>query len=81
MAVRACRESGPRADFVHLRISDLSPADICIVNGNILLDQSALTGESVPVEAEAVAYANRFATNIGPVRKSLLYGKFHSVSD
>jgi len=38
-------------DSVHLRMGDLSPADIRIVNGNILLDQSALTGESVPVEA------------------------------
>jgi len=38
-------------DSIHLRMGDLSPADIRIVNGNILLDQSALTGESVPVEA------------------------------
>jgi H+-transporting ATPase len=46
-------------DSVHLRMGDLSPADIRIVNGNILLDQSALTGESVPVEAATgmLAYA------------------------
>ena len=46
-------------DSVHLRMGDLSPADIRIVNGNILLDQSALTGESIPVEAGAgmLAYA------------------------
>jgi H+-transporting ATPase len=46
-------------DTVHLRMGDLSPADIRIGNGNILLDQSALTGESVPVEAGVgmLAYA------------------------
>jgi H+-transporting ATPase len=46
-------------DCVHLRMGDLSPADIRIVNGDVLLDQSALTGESVSVEAGAgtLAYA------------------------
>ena len=46
-------------DTVHLRVGDLSPADIRIVDGDVLLDQSALTGESVPVEARAgtLAYA------------------------
>jgi H+-transporting ATPase len=40
-------------------MGDLSPADIKLVNGQILLDQSALTGESVPVEAGTgrLAYA------------------------
>ncbi len=44
-------------DSVHLRMGDLSPADIRIVDGDILLDQSALTGESVPIEAGAGALA------------------------
>jgi H+-transporting ATPase len=46
-------------DAVHLRMGDLSPADVRIVNGETLLDQSALTGESVPVETGAgmLAYA------------------------
>ncbi len=46
-------------DVVHLRMGDLSPADIRIVEGDVLLDQSALTGESVAVEAGvgAMAYA------------------------
>ena len=46
-------------DRVHLRMGDLSPADIRIAEGEILLDQSALTGESVPVEVKpgAMAYA------------------------
>ena len=47
-------------DCVHLRMGDLSPADVRIENGSVLLDQSALTGESVPVEvgAGALAYAS-----------------------
>ena len=46
-------------DCVHIRMGDLSPADIRIANGDVLLDQSTLTGESVPVEAGpgALAYA------------------------
>jgi H+-transporting ATPase len=46
-------------DIVHLRMGDLSPADIRIADGDVLLDQSALTGESVPVEARTgtLAYA------------------------
>ena len=44
-------------DSVHLRMGDLSPADIRIADGNVLLDQSSLTGESVPVEADAGALA------------------------
>ena len=46
-------------DVIHLRMGDLAPADVRILNGDILLDQSALTGESVPVDAGAgkLAYA------------------------
>ena len=46
-------------DVVHLRMGDLSPADVRIVEGGVLLDQSALTGESVAVETRtgAMAYA------------------------
>ncbi|NVN11452.1 plasma-membrane proton-efflux P-type ATPase [Nguyenibacter vanlangensis] len=44
-------------DLVHLRMGDLSPADVRILEGGILLDQSALTGESVAVEAGAGAMA------------------------
>src|SRR5579864_4587830 len=42
-------------DVVHLRMGDLSPADVRIIDGEVLLDQSALTGESVAVEAGAGA--------------------------
>lgn len=46
-------------DIVHLRMGDLSPADIRVLEGETLLDQSALTGESLPTEAGAgtTAYA------------------------
>ncbi|GAO35613.1 pirin [Sulfuricella sp. T08] len=46
-------------DVIHLRMGDLSPADIHLLDGQIQLDQSALTGESLPVEAGAggTAYA------------------------
>jgi H+-transporting ATPase len=36
---------------IHLRMGDIVPADTRVASGQILLDQSALTGESVPVEA------------------------------
>jgi H+-transporting ATPase len=38
-------------DVVHLRMGDLAPADIRLLDGQLLLDQSALTGESLPVDA------------------------------
>ncbi len=46
-------------DRVHLRMGDIAPADLEILDGTLLLDQSALTGESEPVEAapSATAYA------------------------
>lgn len=46
-------------DVIHLRMGDLSPADVRLLDGQVLLDQSALTGESLPIEASAggVAYA------------------------
>lgn len=46
-------------DVIHVRIGDLVPADMCIFKGQILLDQSTLTGESLPVEAgeEETAFA------------------------
>jgi H+-transporting ATPase len=46
-----------RGDLVYLRQGDLVPADIRLVRGAVSLDQSALTGESVPVDASAGATA------------------------
>lgn len=37
-------------DSIHIRMGDLLPADVELLDGNLLLDQSALTGESLPVE-------------------------------
>ncbi len=37
-------------DIVHVRMGDIVPADIKIASGEILSDQSALTGESEPVQ-------------------------------
>ncbi len=39
-------------DYVHLRVGDFAPADLTLNEGQVLVDQSALTGESVPVERE-----------------------------
>lgn len=40
-------------DVVHLRMGDLVPADITLIDGTLSVDQSALTGESLPQEATA----------------------------
>jgi H+-transporting ATPase len=37
-------------DIIHLRMGDLVPADVRLGEGQIQMDQSALTGESLPVE-------------------------------
>ncbi len=56
---RACRDGHwqtiPAAelvpqDLVHIRVGDIVPADLQISDGNILVDESALTGESMPVD-------------------------------
>jgi H+-transporting ATPase len=42
-------------DLAHLRVGDIVPADISLVDGTLSVDQSQLTGESLPVEAAARA--------------------------
>lgn len=37
-------------DVIYLRMGDFSPADIRLFDGELLIDQSALTGESLPLE-------------------------------
>ena len=38
-------------DVVHIRVGDFVPADLAVAEGDVLVDQSALTGESIPVES------------------------------
>ncbi len=40
-------------DIIRIRMGDVIPADVEIFEGNILVDPSALTGESVPLEMGA----------------------------
>jgi len=40
-------------DIVHLRVGDIVPADVEILNGTVSVDQSALTGESIEVTKQA----------------------------
>jgi H+-transporting ATPase len=35
-------------DIIHLRMGDLIPADANLIDGQVEIDQSALTGESLP---------------------------------
>jgi H+-transporting ATPase len=46
-------------DIVQISLGDVVPADILLIDGSLLLDQSMLTGESIPAEMEAgkTAYA------------------------
>lgn len=50
-------------DLIHVRMGDLIPADLRIEEGRLLVDQSALTGESLPTDlgAEKTAYAGAVA--------------------
>lgn len=48
-------------DIIKLKIGDIVPADVQLVSGNyVLIDQSSLTGESLPVsrKIQDIAYAN-----------------------
>ena len=40
-------------DFIHVRMGDVMPADVRLADGHIQVDQSTLTGESLPLEAES----------------------------
>ena len=51
-------------DVVRARVGDLLPADVELLEGHVSLDQSSLTGESVPVDAGpgAAAYGASVVT-------------------
>jgi H+-transporting ATPase len=40
-------------NMIHLRVGDMVPADARLSDGNVLIDHSAVTGESAPIEAGA----------------------------
>ena len=40
-------------DIVQVSLGEVVPADLTLVSGSLLVDQSMLTGESIPIEAEA----------------------------
>lgn len=48
---RIAAENLVPGDLIHLRVGDIVPADAQISSGNILLDNSAVTGESVPADS------------------------------
>lgn len=46
-------------DFIHVRMGDVIPADLRLADGHVEVDQSTLTGESLPREAgsDQIAFA------------------------
>jgi len=48
--IRPTRDLVP-GDVVKLSLGGIVPADVTLIEGEVLLDQSMLTGESVPIEA------------------------------
>lgn len=52
-------------DIIYLRIGSIVPADVKVFEGRILVDQSALTGESQPVEVSpgGIAFSGSIVKN------------------
>jgi H+-transporting ATPase len=73
-------------DIVYLRMGDLVPADVDLLSGQVLLDQSTLTGESMPVDAEkgAAGYAGTIVVRgeaTGKVTKTGLHTRFGKTAE
>ncbi|BCO09772.1 metal-transporting ATPase [Desulfolithobacter dissulfuricans] len=72
-------------DIIKLRIGDVIPADVQLLEGDYLsIDQSSLTGESLPVVKKAgeIAYANTIIKQgemTGVVVNTAANTRFHSV--
>lgn len=49
-------------DVVHLRVGDFVPADLKLIDGHLSVDQSTLTGETLPVELGPGDRANAGST-------------------
>ncbi|HVN28092.1 MAG TPA: cation-transporting P-type ATPase [Candidatus Binataceae bacterium] len=52
-------EQSVPGDLIHIRMGDLTPADIRVISGWVSLDESTLTGEALPVDRDSngMAYA------------------------
>lgn len=63
-------------DIVQLSLGDVIPADVRLADGSLLVDQSMLTGESVPAETEAgqAAYAGGLVRRGGAVAEVIATG-------
>lgn len=70
-------------DVIRIRMGDILPADIEIVSGFVSVDQSALTGESLPVELKSkkIGYAGSIVNHgeafakVNSTGKNTYYGK------
>jgi len=70
-------------DIVHVRVGDIVPADIEIINSNASVNESALTGESINVtkEASEIIFAGSTITHgeviarVSAIGKKSSYGK------
>ena len=51
------------ADVVKLSLGGVAPADVCLLQGKVMIDPSALTRESIPIDASdgALSYAGALA--------------------
>lgn len=52
-------------DIISLQTGDIIPADVVFFNGSVLVDQSTLTGESLPIEGieKNIGYASSLITS------------------
>ncbi|MGE5196216.1 MAG: plasma-membrane proton-efflux P-type ATPase [Anaerolineae bacterium] len=72
----AARELVPE-DVICLRMGDIVPADASLLDGHVLIDQSAITGESLPIEPSIGehAYAGSIVKHGEAYAKVLSTGK------
>lgn len=78
--ILAARELVP-GDIIRIRIGDFVPADVKIIQGEISIDQSALTGESLEIEKkqEGIIFSGSIVTKgeaTGIVTLTGIYTKF-----
>lgn len=64
-------------DIIYIQMGDIVPADAQLLKGTVLIDQSALTGESLPIEPPtgATAYAGSTIRHGEAYAKILATGK------